>query len=69
MTLPRHHQTNLTGNIGTTPIYGTATTYGSESVQGKCKITVEVDEKNTIKKWPGEGNMFGCQVYANRLIT
>lgn len=51
------------------PGYRCTTTYGGTYVptEDGCFITLEVDEKEIVRKWAYEGNLSGCEPYINAL--
>lgn len=63
--------TTTAGSIGTglsrVPVQ--TTTYGGTYVptEDGCFITLEVDEKEIVRKWAYEGNLSGCEPYINAL--
>lgn len=57
-----------TGYVGTTPIYGTTTSYTTQTINAQCVIEVGVDDDDTIQNFQYRGNQVGCQPYASRLM-
>ena len=59
-------QTNVSGFVGTTPVWGTATTYQSVPVNSTCTIKL-MTENGYIKDYTYSGNLYGCEWYINQL--
>ena len=59
--------TYTSGNAGTTPVYGTTTSYSTNYVlvNNRCRIKLAVSEDDIIQRWEYFGNQGGCQYYAN----
>lgn len=59
-------QTNTTtAYVGTTPIYGTTTTYVPQTIHGHCEVKVSV-VGGYVESWETYGNDTGCARYASR---
>ena len=58
---------NTTGNVGGTPFYGTTTNSNVNYVPAHfhCRIKLQVDSDNIIRRWEYFGNEGGCRYYAN----
>lgn len=55
------------GTVGTTPVYGSTTSYTTNyvPVNYQCRIKLAVDANGLIERWEYFGNQGGCQYYAN----
>lgn len=56
-----------TGMVGTTPMYGTATSTNFVPVNFNCSIQLATGQNGIIKNWQWSGNMGGCSRYAKGL--
>jgi hypothetical protein len=59
--------TTYTGNVGRTPVYGTATSSQMVPVNYNCTIKLVASSSGTLKSWEYDGNIGGCEGYIKRL--
>lgn len=59
--------TNTYGYVGSTPVYGTATTNQPTSLNYNCTIQLAADSEGILKSWNYDGNIGGCSPYIKRL--
>lgn len=65
--LPGSTTTTVAGNVGTTPVFGSATTTTLQPMNANCTIQLSADDRGIITAWQWSGNMIGCSQYARAL--
>jgi hypothetical protein len=67
MVLPQTNTSYTSGNVGSTPYYGSTTSTSYAPHHLSCVVKVEVDAEGIIKTWEYEGNLGACETYSSRL--
>ncbi|SKB50883.1 hypothetical protein [Luteibacter sp. 22Crub2.1] len=65
MALPSYKTSTTSGTVGGTPYSGTTGTWGTETIQAECVVTMEVNEAKVVTNVTFSGNHAGCDRYGS----